>query len=162
MFTLLSSILGFLSAGLPNVLNFFQDKNDKAHELEMMRLQTEREVQLAKENAASAQKIEEIKLSEVETKGFFDEKQALYTHDAEIGKGASQKIIDLRASVRPVISYGMFLMFCFVEGYGCYYAWLHNVDFNTLMSKVWDEDSRALLSAVISFHFGSRAFEKRK
>ena len=47
MLTLISSLLSFLSGGLPSILGFFQDKSDKKHEMEMARLQTERELQMA-------------------------------------------------------------------------------------------------------------------
>ena len=41
MFSILSSILGFATAGLPSILGFFQQKGDQAHEEEMARLQNE-------------------------------------------------------------------------------------------------------------------------
>ena len=47
MLSILSSILGFATAGLPNILQFFQQKGDQAHEREMAKLQTERELALA-------------------------------------------------------------------------------------------------------------------
>ena len=31
MFSILSSILGFATAGLPSILGFFQQKGDKSH-----------------------------------------------------------------------------------------------------------------------------------
>jgi len=33
------------------------------------------------------------------------ERTAMYQHDIEIGKGASQWVINLRASVRPMVTY---------------------------------------------------------
>jgi hypothetical protein len=46
MLTLLSTLLSFLMGGLPKLLDFFQDRADKAHELELARMQTERELTL--------------------------------------------------------------------------------------------------------------------
>jgi hypothetical protein len=161
MFTLLSSILGFMSAGLPNVLHFFQDKNDKTHELAMMKIQTDREIELAKENGRTSIRTEEIKLSEVESKGFFDEKVALYAHDEKIGIGASTWVTNLRASVRPVITYGMFGVFIFVEVYSCYYGWQHAASFNELTAKIWSDETQIVWASILSFWFGSRAFSKK-
>ena len=36
MLSLLGSVLGFGTSFLPKVMDYFQDKQDKAHELEMM------------------------------------------------------------------------------------------------------------------------------
>jgi len=161
MLTVISSLFGFLSAGLPNVLNFFQDKKDKAHELAMMRMQIDREVELAKEKAASEQRVEEIKLEQISTKGFFDEKQAMYEHDSEIGKGADTWVVNLRASVRPVITYCMFGLFALVEIISCVYAWKHNVEFKQLVESIWSQDTQAIFGLIISFWFGTRAFSKK-
>ena len=43
MLTLVSTVVSFLMGGLPKFLDFFQDKADKKHELELARMQTERE-----------------------------------------------------------------------------------------------------------------------
>ena len=43
MFTLLTTIVSFLSGGIPRILDFFQDRNDKKHELDMANIQFTRE-----------------------------------------------------------------------------------------------------------------------
>ena len=47
MFSLLSSILGFATAGLPSILGFFQQKGDQAHERSMAQLQNEQAMRMA-------------------------------------------------------------------------------------------------------------------
>jgi hypothetical protein len=47
MLSLISSAIGFFASGLPQVLNFFQDKADKAQELKLAQIQTDRELALA-------------------------------------------------------------------------------------------------------------------
>lgn len=49
MIELVSSILGFGSAFIPSVLNYFQDRSDKKHELAMLTKQEEISVASAKE-----------------------------------------------------------------------------------------------------------------
>ena len=62
MLSILSGILGFATSGLPSVLKFFEQKGDQNHEREMAKLQTERELELAKAGFVSQEKIEAIKL----------------------------------------------------------------------------------------------------
>ena len=46
MLSLLGALLGFGTAFLPKVMEFFQDRQDKAHELKMLAAQTDAQVQL--------------------------------------------------------------------------------------------------------------------
>ena len=47
MFTLLTTVVSFLTGGLPSILGFFQNKADQSHEIEMARLQMERDLKMA-------------------------------------------------------------------------------------------------------------------
>lgn len=162
MFTLLTTIVSFLSGGVPKILDFFQDRNDKKHELDMAQLQLQRELELQKAGLQSQEKIEEIKLDEIRTQSDADERAALYNHDIEIGKGASQWIINLRAAVRPVITFGLFALLVFVDIYGFYYAWLHNASFEVAMKTLWNEDMQTVWASIVAFWFGTRAFNKEQ
>jgi hypothetical protein len=146
--------------GLPKFLDFFQDRSDKKHELEMARMQTERELAMAERGFLAQAKIEEIRTDQVAMQTAVQERQALYAHDIEIGKGASQWVVNLRASVRPLITYGMFVMLLFVNIFGFFYAWKTGVPFEQAMSILWDEDSAIIFSSVIAFWFGTQSFKK--
>ena len=53
MMTLLSTLMSFLAGGLPKLLGFFQSRADNSHELEMAKLQNERELALAAQGFAA-------------------------------------------------------------------------------------------------------------
>ena len=161
MFTLFTTIVSFLTAGVPKVLDFFQDKGDKKHELEMAQLQLTRELELQKAGLASQVKIEEIKYDEIQTTAASSEREALYAHDIEIGKGASQWAINLSMLVRPIITYGLFSVLCFVEIFGFYYAINTGVSFQVAMDNLWDENMQVVWASIVSFWFGSRAFNNK-
>jgi hypothetical protein len=161
MLTLLSTLIGFLSSGLPKVIDFFQDKSDKKHELELARMQTERELNLAEIGYQAQQKVEEIKLEQTQVEGFYAERQSLYQHDIEIGKGAAQWVINMRAMVRPTITFGLFALLVIVDIAGIAYAWAHGADFKVMMDTVWDDETQAIWASIISFWFGSQAFGKK-
>jgi hypothetical protein len=161
MLTLLSTLLGFVSSGLPKVLDFFQDRADKRHELELAQLQTERELQMAERGFLAQQRVEEIKLEQVQTEGFYQEKQSLYQHDIEIGKGASQWVTNLRAMVRPTITFGLFSLLVIVDIVGIWYAYQTGASFPQMMQFVWDDETQAIWASIVAFWFGSQAFSKR-
>ena len=160
MLTLVSSLLSFLSGGLPNILNFFQDRSDKKHELQMAQLQTERELQMAEKGFIAQAKVEEIHLEQAQVEAQLSERQALYNHDIEISKGASRWVINIRSLVRPVITYGLFGLLVFVEIFGFFYAIRTGVDFLVAMNILWDDETQIIWSSVVSFWFGTQAFKK--
>jgi hypothetical protein len=161
MITLLSTLISFLAGGLPKILNFVQDRADKAQEIALARLQFEREMALAERGFMAQQRIEEIRTDQVAMQTAVQEREALYAHDVAIGNGASQWVINLRASVRPVITYGMFLMLVSVNVFGAAYAWHMGVPFDQALAILWDEDSAIVFSSIIAFWFGTQAFAKR-
>jgi hypothetical protein len=150
-----------MAGGLPKLLSFFQGRADNAHELEMARLQNERELALAAQGFAAQQRIEEIKTDQVAMETQAQERVALYQHDMKIGEGASQWIINLRASVRPVITYIFVLELVFVNAAGFWYAWQTNVPFNEMLTKIFSDDEMQILSSIVAFWFGTQAFQKK-
>ena len=160
MLTLVSTLLGFASAGLPKALDFFQNKSDQKHELALMAMQRERELALAKEGFVAQAAIEEIKTDQVEMQTQAQEKLAMWKHDMKIGEGASTWVINLRSSVRPVVTYIFVLLLVVVDIAGIWYAYSTGVAFAEAMEMVFSDDEMAILAAIISFHFGGRAFSK--
>jgi len=108
----------------------------------------------------SQQKVEEIRTDQIALQTAVQERESLYKHDIEIGKNASQWVVNLRASVRPAITYGLFLLFCFVEIAGFYYAVKVGAEFTVVLDQLWNDDTQTIWASVIAFHFGTRAFQK--
>jgi hypothetical protein len=171
MLTLLSTLVSFLMGGLPKILDLFQDKSDKSHELALARMQTERELQLAAAGYVAQQQIEAIKLDEIKTQTASAEKvslidaqsaemNAIYAHDTSLNEGTSQWMKDFRASVRPVITYGFFFLLVGIDGVLAYKGLTSGVEFNALADQLWDNETQALFASIIAFHFGGRAFGK--
>ena len=161
MFTLLTTVVSFLTGGLPSILNFFQDKSDKTHELQMAQLQMERELKMAEAGYLAQAHVEEIKTEQIEIQSAAQERVALYNHDIEIGKGASQWVVNARAMVRPTITYGLFFLLVFVDCFGFYYAISTGIEFSTAMDQLWDDDTQTIWASVVSFWFGTQAFSKK-
>jgi hypothetical protein len=161
MLSLVSSLLGFAAGGLPKVLDFVQDRGDKKHELALMAMQRERELALAKEGFIAQAAVEEIKTEQIAMQTQAQEKLAMWKHDMKIGEGASTWVINLRASVRPVVTYLFVGLLIVVDIAGIWYAYSTGVAFAEAMEMVFSDDEMAILAAIISFWFGSQAFQKK-
>lgn len=161
MLTLVSTLLGFASGGLPKVLDYFQDRGDKKHELALMAMQREREIALAKEGYIAQAKVEEIKTDQIAMQTQAQERVAMYKHDMKIGEGASTWVINLRASVRPIVTYLFVGLLITVDVAGIWYAYSTGVAFADAMNLVFSDDEMSILAAIVAFWFGSQSFSKK-
>ena len=66
MLTILSTLISFLMGGLPKLLDFFQDRNDKKHELALAAMQIERELELRKAGFEAQERVEQIHSQQLE------------------------------------------------------------------------------------------------
>jgi hypothetical protein len=145
MFSLLGSLLGFGTSFLPKVMDYFQDKQDKKHELSLMDKQLEQQIQIGNQ-----------KLDMVHVEADIRETEALLKSQTALTKSSSQWITDLAASVRPFITYLLFVEFMALTlllagGY---------ID-NAMYSLIWSDEVVGVWAAVISFWFGSRTFNRK-
>jgi hypothetical protein len=157
--------------GLPKLLDFFQDRNDKKHELALAAMQIERELELRKAGFEAQERIEQIHSQQLEMEttakanenlvnAQVAEMNAIYKHDESLGEGTSQWIKDLRAGTRSFITMGFFLLLCFVDVGMFIYGYNNGVTFPALAEKLWDSNTQALFASIVAFHFGGRAFGK--
>ena len=171
MLTLLSTLVSFLAGGLPKLLEFFQDRSDKRHELELAQLQIQRELELRKQGFEAQERVEHIRTEQLALEANTQrgvavidaqkaELQAIYAHDTALNEGTSQWMKNLRASVRPVITYGFFLLLVAIDVALVWHAFTNNVGFQELAGQLWDDETQALFASIIAFHFGGRAFGK--
>jgi hypothetical protein len=171
MITLLSTIVSFLMGGLPKLLEAFQDRADKKHELALAQMQIQRELEMRKAGFEAQERIEHIKSEQLEIETKSQEKtaligaqqaemQAIYAHDTSLNEGTSQWMHNLRASVRPVITYGFFFLLVAIDVALAWHGISTGVTFEKLAEQLWDNETQTLFASIIAFHFGGRAFGK--
>ena len=148
MLTLLSTLLGFGTSFVPKVLDFMQDRKDKAHELAVMEMQMEREANLATYKAEAMMQAAEVQRD-----------SQLLVHDPLVSNTALL-ITNLRSSVRPIITYLFFAIFFFVEGVAAYVVLTQGGDIEAITQALWSEETRSIFAAIVAFWFGSRAIKK--
>jgi len=161
MFSILSSILGFATAGLPSILGFFQQKGDQAHEREMAKMQNEQAMLMAQKGFQSQEKIAAIELEGTYAETFAQERQALYEHDAKLVHDAAPWIRTLNAAVRPIVAFTFVGLLIFVDVAGFIWA-VKTVGFSReSMDVIFSSDEMAIVGSIIGFYFGARTWEKK-
>jgi hypothetical protein len=167
MFSLISTLGGLLISGLPKLLDFFQDKSDKAHELNLAKMQTERELQMLERGYLAQAKMEEIRTDQVMMQTDADMTKAAYEHDAKVLAKAAPWASTFVATVRPMVTY-LFVAELFVINVGIgVYVFMHPGiigsidDLLKISSEIFSSDEMAMLGAIIGFWFGSRGWQKK-
>ena len=145
MLSLIGSVLGFGTSFLPKVLGYFEEKRDQAHELSMMDKQLEQQLQIGAQ-----------KLQMMDVEADIRETETLHKEHSSITMKASKWCINLSASVRPIITYCLFIEFAVL-------TLSVNMDWITTQQyrMIWNDEFHAVWAAVVSFWFGQRSFNRK-
>jgi multidrug efflux pump subunit AcrA (membrane-fusion protein) len=174
MLSLLSTLGGLLISGLPKLLEYFQNKADQKHELQLAKIQTERELQLAAAGFAAQARVEEIRTEQVamQTQAQMavaeaEMVQGAQDHDKAVLAKASTWVSNYVGTVRPTITYIFVIELVLINTFLCYYLW-QNPGLITSMDDVirytdiiFSADEMAMLGGIIGFWFGSRGWSKK-
>jgi hypothetical protein len=168
MLSLISTIGGLLVSGLPSLLGFFQDKSDKAHELELAKMQTEREIQMMERGFIAQQKVEEIRTDQIEMQTAAQMQNAALDHDKKVMERASTWVVNYVGTVRPTVTYLFVLELVLINFWLCYKLFsMPNLitgvnDLEIISEMIFSSDEMAMLGGIIGFWFGSRNWDKKK
>jgi hypothetical protein len=167
MLSLFSTLGGLLISGLPKLLEFFQNKQDQAHELRLASLQNERELQLAAAGFVAQARMEEIRTEQVAMQTESEMVQGAQDHDKAIIKNGSTWIVNYIGTVRPTVTYIFVLELVCINIFLCYYLYTNPGlitsmdDVMRYVDIVFSEAEMVMLSGIVSFWFGSRNWSKK-
>lgn len=154
LITLLGGGLGALVRYIPELLKLFQDKSDKAHELNLTQLQLE----LEKQKAATAQQAAQASLdSQTIIANMEALKTALEGQDKLTGIGWIDGINKL---VRPTVTYWFLLLFSLYKVVIAWSAYMHGANLAEVVDLVWQARDDALLSMILTFWFVDRSIQR--
>lgn len=145
MIALLGSLLGFGTSFLPQILGLFQAKQEHKNKIETMRLQGE----------MAAQGVQ-LELQVLDKKAEIEETKALYSYANPSSGFAAQ----LAATVRPVITYLFFALFMATKIVIMVKVTDQGGDWMDSVDLMFDDETKGLFAAIISFWFGNRAVSK--
>lgn len=142
MIEVIGALLGFAGGIVPDLFGIWRDKQDRQHELTIMKLQMEQAAQGHQQ-----------RLREIDTQADIAESKAIYkTYSTGI-----RWIDAYNGTVRPTLAYAFFLLYAMVK-----VGLFMTIDFSTVegIREFWDDYDRAFLFGVISYYFGQRGMAK--
>jgi hypothetical protein len=129
-------------------VRIFERKQEIKYEIELTKIKLD----AAERQADLTYNVEMVKNDAVS-------RQSALDHDKSLDGG---KFINaLRASIRPVITYTFFFLFCAVKIAAAYVMIKTGQSVPEMLKAVWDVETMALFSTIIAFWFGSRVMEKQ-
>jgi hypothetical protein len=151
------SLLGGIFRLAPEVLKFFDKKNERQHELLMFQRQCDLE------QIRGQQKLAEIGAARDAAidVGVMDAFNAAINQQAEMAKAAGGWAAALSASVRPVVTYWVILLWSFVHLWFAWNAWLAGAAPREVFETMMTADFMALVSGTINYWFLDRTLKQR-
>ena len=151
------SLLGGIFRLAPEVLKYFDKKNERQHELAMF----DKQCDLEKVRG-------QIKLEEIGAQrdmavdvGVMDAFKAAIDQQTEMAKAAGGWVASLSASVRPVMTYYLLLLYGVAKTASIALAYAAGQPMLEVLKEVWSVDDMALLSGVVNFWILDRTLAKR-
>lgn len=145
--TLIGGLTGVVGALAPTVIETWEKRDTRAHDLAMRKLEIE-----------LVEKGHQFTVQEKNLDADIAEITKLYEHDMSLKGGWF--IESLRASVRPTITFVFFGVYLFVKISALFQAWATGVPITVAVPTLWSGDDQAIFAAVISFWFGHRALAR--
>ena len=138
MLTLFASIVGFIGSIIPEMFKLIKDKNDKSYLLKVLDKKME--------DTQNNMLIKQLEYELAERK--------LLNENSYIKK---PWIECLNGSVRPILAYGFFVIYCVMK----YIEYkLISKHIAPEIFAIWNENDQAIFAGIISFYFGQRTFTK--
>jgi hypothetical protein len=154
---LLGSIFGGLFRMAPEVLKFFDKKNERQHELNMFARQCELETLRGQQKLAEIGAQREAAVDV----GVMDAFNTAIEQQATMVKAAGGWAASLSASVRPVVTYWVLFVWSFIHVWFAWNAWITGAPPAEVFKMMMSPDFSALLAGTINFWFLDRTLAKR-
>lgn len=154
---LFGSLLGGVFRLAPEVLKYFDKKNERQHEFFMF----EKQCDLEKVRG-------EMKMAEIGAQrdmavdvGVMDAFKAAIDQQSDMVKAAGGWVASLSASVRPVMTYYILILYGVVKTCTFVLAYQLNQPMLQVLAKAWGPDDMALLSGIVNYWILDRTLAKR-
>ena len=154
---LFGGLLGGVFRLAPEVLKFFDKKNEREHELSMFSRQCELEQLRGQQRLAEIGAQREAAVDV----GVMDAFNAAIASQTEMAKAAGGWAASLSASVRPVVTYWIMALWSFIHIWFAWNAWLAGASPEVVFKTMMTVDFCALVSGTINFWFLDRTLKQR-
>lgn len=153
---MLESLFGAVFGGLfrlaPEILNWLDKKDSRAHELKMFTLQTD--LEKVKGNFRMEEKYAEFSTEQLKAIG------EAFKEQSETAGKSFPWVAAVSALVRPGVTWALFGLYCLVKVSILTFAVNSGGSWQEVLVNSWSKEDWAMLNMVLTFWFVGRAIEK--
>jgi hypothetical protein len=154
METLLGGVFGGLLRLAPEALKFFDQKNERKHELAM--LEAEMKFAQVKGEIAMRQTEAQMTMAEVAAIG------EAFKEQSATAQAAGKVVAAISALVRPFVTYLFVVAYALVKVAGYLIALEQGGEWKSVITTMWSVDDMAVLNMILSFWFVGRVYERTR
>jgi hypothetical protein len=154
METLLGGVFGGLLRLAPEALKFFDQKNERKHELAML----EAEMRFAQVKGEIAMRQTEAQMQVAELTAMTE----AIKEQSATAQAAGKIVAGISAMVRPFVTYLFVLAYAAVKVAAYLIALEQNGDWKAVLTSMWSTDDMAVLNLILSFYFVGRVYERTR
>ena len=154
METLLGGVFGGLLRLAPEALKFFDQKNERKHELAM--LEAEMRFAQVKGEIAMRQTEAQMTMAEVEAIG------EAFKEQSATAQAAGKVVAAISALVRPFVTYLFVIAYAMVKIAAFSIAVGQGGDWKEVLLNMWSTEDMAVLNMILSFWFVGRVYERTR
>jgi hypothetical protein len=148
----LGSVFGGLFRLLPEVIKFFDRKDERKHELAMFQLQTD--LEKVKGSFKVEERYVDYGVAQLEAI------EAAFKEQSSTASKSYKWVAALSALVRPMVTYVLFGMYVMFKLTMMYHGLDGGTEWLIVMKEVWTLEDFAMLNMILTFWFVGRAIEK--
>ncbi len=152
--TLLGGVFGGVLRLAPEVIKFFDAKNERGHELRMV--EAEMKFAQVKGEIAMRQTEAQMTMAEVDAIG------EAFKEQSATARAAGKWVAAVSALVRPFVTYLFVMAYAAVKIAAFLIALEQNGDWKQVALTMWGVDDMAVLNMVLSFWFVGRVYERTR
>jgi hypothetical protein len=149
---LLGSIFGGLFRIAPEIIRVLDRANERKHELNMFRLQTD----LEKVRGEFRMEGKYVDHSVAQ----LDAISEAFKEQSKTASSSYKWVAAASAMVRPGITYIVFLLYVFFKLIMIWLAWSSHIDWITIINNNWTNEDFAMLNMILTFWFVGRSIER--
>lgn len=150
--TLFGGLMGGVFRLVPELLKYFDKKEDRSHELRML----SQELEFAKLKGEFAARETQATLSMAELSTMAE----AFKEQSETAKAAGWFVAALSALVRPLVTYSFCIAYFAVKVASFLIAMQQGGAWTTVLLNLWSTDDMGLLTMILTFWFVGRVWER--
>jgi hypothetical protein len=154
-------LLGLIFGGASRLFQHWLDMQDKQREREHEAVMYDKQITLAERKIDAEKDLRRMDQEAAEVAGEFEALRAAIESQAAEAKAAGGWVLQLSASVRPVLSYWFAAIYTIAKLAGLYLALSSGVALGEAVRACYTEFDGTILASILSFYFADRSLRKK-